>query len=291
MSDDNLLIGTVKRQVELPQFLQGTSHKLTPFVSSGQNMAGMQAVVSSGVGATSKNFTFSRMSKEDMSVVNDLRNGVHGTGPFYWYDPFAINLLPTPLSVPLWQTLAPQYCFDTGASTRRIRVDVPDNDIVLPVEGVRLEFSTTAEPQRQKFTFLVPKDKDLAVGIKGNTSGDTHFLLTSQKGRTTRLDLSSDLSKVIDNYIPTDGSQVFTLELVGSDPVILFGLTLSVVNHGANDIWWTNHRRGNVFRSGNGMVGAEFTDDDFEWTEYTVDAPWGIKHTGFTLVETEWSSN
>lgn len=101
---------------------------------------------------------------------------------------------------------------------------------------------------------------------------------------------SSDLSKPIDVFIPNKGYGSAVLSLEGTGGADVYGMTLSVVPHGANDIWWLHHH-GNMFRSGNGMVGAQFSEDDFEWTKYSLGTPWAVKPAGFTLIETEWSSN
>ena len=242
--EDTLLIGTVDRQVLLPAFLQGAVHKFTPYMNSGQNMAGMQTQITSGVGATSQNFEFARLSEEDLHVINDLRNGVHGPGLIYWHDPFAVNLLPTPWSVPMWMSLATQYRFDTRSSTTAKRIDVPDNNIGLPVKGIHMDFDDTKPQQRFGYTFLIPEGKDLAVGFKGLSDKEKLEYTYAWSGthNASASTLSQDGTVVATNFFPNpgfdmDGSQPTSKKNVTSGSMSDGVLTLTRVS-GSNDVYW-----------------------------------------------------
>jgi hypothetical protein len=283
-----LLIGTVHKQIYIDGFLQGTNKQYSQFYSQGQMVNGEPYVVQSGIqGATQKEMSFQRNKDIELNRIKKLFDGSLGDGFMYYADPYAHNILPLSWSVPSNQDNN-GVGFDFFQSAEL--VPVPDNNIGLPAQGAHIVIPP--DGLHRVYTFLVPDDKDLTIGIKGVPDTVSSFTLT-WGAYTQNIAINSDLSRIYDTILSRDdfpnAGRIATLQVSGSGECDLYALQLSYMTRHATP-YAISKKLGNEFYSGEGMCGGTIIDNvgltQYESNKYSKTQ----EFSPFTFVANEWGN-
>lgn len=113
----------------------------------------------------------------DISVIKDFADGIHGEGPFYWADPFAMssNLFSPPWAAPAlsidtgWYAICPD---DVGVQkskvlTSTLSANIGNNTRGYPLYTARYDTPGSPTLESDKFTFYIPEGYTLAIGAHG----------------------------------------------------------------------------------------------------------------------------
>jgi hypothetical protein len=113
----------------------------------------------------------------DISVIKDFADGIHGEGPFYWADPFAMssNLFSPPWAAPAlsidtgWYAICPD---DVGVTKSKVLTSTLSALVGNNTQGYPLYTAVYVTPgsptlERDKFTFYITEGYTLAIGAHG----------------------------------------------------------------------------------------------------------------------------
>jgi hypothetical protein len=284
-----LLIGTKLKQVYIDGFLQGTNKDYVQYTEEGQLVNGLPYIIQSGIqGAHRKYMQFQTNPNQENNQIKKLFDGSLGQGFMYYADPYAHNILPLSWSVPSNQDRN-GVGFDSFQSAEP--VTTPSNTIGLPAEGAVI--TVPEDGLTIPFTFLVPDDNDLCIGIKGAPGTISAFTLTWGQ-YTISVPISSNLTNAYDMVLSRDtypnAGRVATLTIKGTGKCTLYGLQLSYTNRHAT-MYSVNQKLTNEFYSGEGMCGGTVINDvsfaQFESNKYSNHQ----QMDEITFVANEWSNN
>jgi hypothetical protein len=283
-----LLIGTKFKQIYIDGFLQGTNKQYTQFSAQGQLVNGLPYIVQSTIqGATQKEMRFKRNKDSVNNGIKKLFDGSLGDGFLYYADPYAHNILPLSWSIPSNQDNN-GVGFDAFQSA--VLVPVPDNTLSLPVQGAHIVVPNNG--YTVPYTFVVPDDNDLVIGIKGVPGTITNFTLTWGT-HTIQVPINSDLSTIYDLVLSRDdypnAGRMATLTLPTPGECDLYALQLSYTTPHATK-YSVQKKLGNEFYSGEGMCGGVMFENvelkQYESNRYSKTQEFGT----MTFVATEWGN-
>jgi hypothetical protein len=280
------LIGTKLKQDYVECILQGDKAERTGYVQTTQLMHGGTLSVRSGYDTTRRTLSWSVLDRAAFEKIDSLRSGMWGGGYVYFADPSATNLLPHYLSMPVSNAYS-RAGFAKFQTTKAI--PTPSNSIGLPVEGGRASLYPDAFGYNFTFTFLVPDECSLAVGVKGDTLSllPTSFSITW--GDTAYdIPISTDLSKVFDIYIErntTSRIATLTMHNPGVQYVDLYGLQITRVP--TLSTLASCNRKYPTFSVGRGMTGATLTEPTASETLNAIGTSWEFQTDSIVLQEEE----
>lgn len=265
--DRKVYFGNAEKQVWINAPQTGLQAPSVGFSSTEQLLSGRAHVKRSG--ATHRTFNPSWVGslndstlENSLQTVKDFADGLYGSGPFYWIDPYAIdsNLMPPNWAAPMlsendWPTIASfQPTEYTNTAT---------NLLNYPIRSAHYEFP--AEPfisTIRKLRIIIPTGKSLFFGWHGEivagdatiyvdrhlrSTGAIETLLTtplsvSSSNKTNNI-ISGDKYSMVDIYIGKADAEVCDLIIAG-----MIGQVLSS----------TSFPTTGGFVSGRGTTGVEF---------------------------------
>jgi hypothetical protein len=145
--------------------------KIATGIANGSFLSGGAFVRRSVSGHKEFSVTWNPSSRDDIRTITDYADGLYGTAPFYWLDPFAWdkNLLPQYYASPF------QGIYDgpiwSGAPTRPVTSITPANSLLYPVESATY---TVSSATNNNVYIPIPPGYTAWVGVHGtNGTGGT----------------------------------------------------------------------------------------------------------------------
>lgn len=114
---------------------------------------------------------------DSLHTIKDFFDGIHGSGPFYWLDPYAVE---TNLLAPNWAS--PMLSGNGWASISSIGtaslVTTETNTRNYPYQSLRLSFGASIAESTKKNRIIIPEEYKLHFGWHGEqNSGDATIVL------------------------------------------------------------------------------------------------------------------
>ena len=220
----------------------------TGWSTSGKYLNGGSYVRRSATGAKSYTFSWNLASAEDIHKVLDYADGVYGSGPFYFLEPFAqdTNLFPQYWASPRLATLdAPSLIRDKRPT---LSPGVPSLDYPAPSTNYTLADGDTF----RQLDIPVPPGYALHVGIHGFSTGTAAVVVGAGESPAVPMTLLSKTTTVRTNYIVSgDDAGWAHITLSGVGQLSLYGMIAQI-----RPIGDTVPEGG--FISGRGHSGCEF---------------------------------
>jgi hypothetical protein len=208
--------------------------------------------------------TWGLMSRDEARIILDLADGIYGSGPIYWHDPFAADRN----ALPQWWASPMQGIVDglpLNADDRGVEVQTPANNLDLPVRSI--EYNVILGTTRSVW-IPIPPGYTAWVGAYGQdgTGGrlDVTPTVNSQlDGAVTALTFLdySDNSRFNNSFSSNDFDGI-KLGLGGAGTVTLSGIMVQVLKNG------TMPQPGK-FISGQGNSGCSFATQP-SYTPYSA---------------------
>lgn len=253
---DCFFIGTRERlfemrapSVSMPSSKAGFTNDL-PFLNGGVS-------VRRSVTAHKRyDMTWNSIDRDQARIILDLADGVYGTGPIYWHDPFAAdrNVLPQQWASPF------QGAIDgvpLNAGERPTRVTTVQNNLNFPTFSARYNVTT---PNTKRVWIPIPPGYSAHVGVYGQpgTGGQMLAIPTFLDGSfiqpvPMQLMSLSDDSRANFEVKSSDGYNGLFLRLGGLGTVTLAGMMVQVLKEGQAP-------EPGGFISGQGQSGATFSE-------------------------------
>lgn len=222
-------------------------------------------------------------SIDDLSIIKDFADGLHGDGPFYWVDPYAMD---QNLFSPGWAAPFMSIDFDWAGLCPDIAGSPVQRDTVLTsaVTGIGTNTQgyayktakyTVAGPNAQsyKYTFIIPDGYTLHLGLHGkhgSTGGAfaTPYNASGVAGTDVQLTaLGVDTTtRVNTSFASTSVKRVeFYLKKTASGPCEFFitGLIAQLLPTGVSPAT-------GKFISGRGTQQLEFTEVDINYVSAAI---------------------
>lgn len=287
--------GNTEKIVDMPSPL--TEADASFVVSGAEIQLGNGGAVVDGSVAGHRQFSWSWIGDPDvLSIIREFRQGVHGPGPFYWVDPFAMK---RNLFAPNW---ASPRVVDTGDwkeiydTDHTAVVSYAPSAYGRPRKGLTYDLSLapTIAPRR-RFTILLPPGFSLWLGASGSYTG------TGGVGyRTINADGTYSAITVTQPRAVTDANQWISFGTAsGSSTVVAVEIFLARSSSAASTVTIASliaqlHPTGSfpglptTFISGRGTTGMRFVGNLTE-TFYTAGGYNMPAKIGFAqrLLETE----
>lgn len=215
---------------------------------------------------------------DSLHLVKDFADGIYGTGPFFWNDPYAItsNMFAPAWAAPAlsvgtdWESICPDNAGVTKevVTTASISTEVGNNTAGYPPNTAKFTAPGSPTLQSNKFTFYIPTGFTLWLGLHGyhGTTGAAFAkpYLNGTAGTAvnmTPLGVNTQ-TRFNTSFSSTAASKVeFYLSKIDSGPCTFYisGLMAQLLPTG------TAATTGN-FVAGRGTTGLEFTS--FPTIEY-----------------------
>jgi hypothetical protein len=114
---------------------------------------------------------------DSLHTIKDYFDGLHGAGPFYWLDPYAVetNLLAPNWAAPMLSQAGWSSISTVGAATT---VATATNTRSYPYEALRLTFTASVQESTKVNRIILPANYKLHFGWHGEqNSGDATIVL------------------------------------------------------------------------------------------------------------------
>ncbi|MDR3186546.1 MAG: hypothetical protein LBU04_07095 [Christensenellaceae bacterium] len=286
---EKLLIGTKYYQDYIECNLAGDTQQREQFSQTNQLLSGTTLSIRSGFDTSKRTLSWFPQNRNTFEKMDAIRNGKWGTGYIYFADMNATNLLPHYFSMPYLRSER-KIGFDKFSTAQTI--PTPANDIELPILSAKVFIPHNGWVN--KFTFLVPDDCDLAVGIKGEPNDKINFIL-EWGAEKIELDISDNLNTVFDylltrsNYQNTNRLASFYINdkngIDDEQDAYLYGLqitrvpTLSTID--------SVNRLCPTFSVGRGISGATIQDMTIDEKLNSIGTNWEYEMSSVILSEEE----
>lgn len=214
--------------VNMPSGKQG-------FVNQMQFLNGGTSIRRSIASHKRYSLTWNSVERDDARIILDLADGVYGTGPIYFHDPFAAdrNVLPQWWATP---SLGGYDGLPLNAGPRGDIIPTPTNSLNFPLESI--QYNVT-QFQSRRVWVPIPPGYTAHVGVYGNSAGGglvqaTPTLAGADAAPATSLTmlLLSDNSRFNATFAASSGYDGIELFLGGSGTVDLYGMMVQVLKDG-----------------------------------------------------------
>lgn len=208
--------------------------------------------------------TWNFVDRDDARVILDLADGVYGTGPIYWHDPFAAdrNVLPQ------WWATPSQGGVDglpLNGGQRGTLSPTPLNDLNMPVDSIEY----TVQPNSSRKVWVpIPRGHTAHIGVYGQDgTGGNVQLIPTFAGEESGAPITLDLLDVTDNSMfnqtlaANPNRDGFDLTLGGTGTVTLTAMMVQVLKNGESP-------DAQSFISGQGHSGLSFLNQP-NYTPYS----------------------
>jgi hypothetical protein len=206
-----------------------------------------------------------------LHTIKDFADGVHGSGPFFWNDPYAItsNLFPPAWAAPAisidsdWDAICPD---DVGIQKSKVLTSsisslVGNNTQGYPKYTAKYEAPGNPNAESDRFTFYIPDGYTLWIGLHGHHGTTGKAFIQSYKNGTaaTPVELTplgvNTANRFSNSVSSSTGDKVeFYLAKVASSPC-----TFHVVGLMAQILKTGQVPETGEFITGRGTTGLEFT--------------------------------
>jgi hypothetical protein len=180
--------------------------------------------------------------EDSLHTIKDFADGLYGTGPFFWNDPYATktNMFPPAWSAPAmsigtdWEAICPD---DVGiaksvVTTASISSLVGNNTYDYPVNAAKFEAPGNPNAESNRFKFYIPTGYTLWLGLHGhhgttgkafgqafkNGTGATPVELTPlgvNTGTRMNVSFSSTAADYVEFYLAKVSPSPCTFHVVG----------------------------------------------------------------------------
>jgi hypothetical protein len=282
---NKLLIGTKYYQDYIECNLAGDTQQREQFSQTNQLLSGTTLSVRSGFDTAKRTLSWFPQNRNTFEKIDAIRNGKWGSGYIYFADMNATNLLPHYFSMPYLRAER-KIGFDKFSTAET--TPTPNNNIDLPVLGAIANIPQ--DGWTNKFTFLVPDNCDIAIGIKGRISNENNIDFILEWGKEIiHLDITDNLDYVFDyllqkqNYSNTNRLAKFYINGIGD--VVLYGLQISLMP--SLSTLTSANRKYPTFSVGRGMSGATIQETTIEETLNSIGTNWEYEMSSVILSEEE----
>jgi hypothetical protein len=253
------------------------------YVSAAGFVNGGQFVRRSASAAKGYNLSWELKPRDEIRTINDYADGVYGTGPIYFLEPFAMdkNLLPQYWATPALGAVDAPLLAGVFDDERPALSPTPLNTLGYPSNAATYTLAVGTE--LSSVFIPVPPGYSLWVGAHGSRTGTAGVQITPTTGPTTTaapldvpLLLATNATR-LNTSINGDTYRGGIISLKGVGTVALYGLMAQVLRNG------TLPATGG-FISGQGHSGCSFAEEP-TLTNYSV----ALDKVGLSvnLVETE----
>lgn len=185
------------------------------------------------------NMSWGNMSRDEIREINDYADGVHGTGPIYFIDPFAMdkNLLPQYWATP---RLALYDAPMLNGGTRFSAIAFPEiltNALGYPSVAMQytIDSSSVVVDKRPSVYIPIPAGHTLWFGAHGveQASATSPLTVTSDNGVTQRVAVLSVFTneRFSNSYVGGTNSGI-TISLGANGTAVLSGMMAQVLPTG-----------------------------------------------------------
>lgn len=221
MAEKRLYFGTRERMTWIPCPAINAGLGNSRWIASGGFLNGGAYQRQSTIGAKTYAFSWNPQEADGLYELGGYFDGIHGTGPFYFVDPFAAktNMLPSFLASPATMAGdAPSF----GGTQRVTRTPTGATLLGYPAMSGQLSVSAAFGPYAS-YTFPVPGGYNLHLGVHGTASGSARVTATPDGGSSVSLPMMSVSSPQRTNTILPGGTW-YSVTIAGEGVLTLAGL-------------------------------------------------------------------
>lgn len=221
MADHKMYFGTKTHMTWIPCPAINAGLGSSRWITTGNFLNGGAYQRQSAIGRKNYSFSWNPQVAEDMYDFLAFFDGIHGTGPYYFVDPFAAksNILPSFLASPVTMAEdAPSF----GGTQRVARVITGSNNLGYPAHSGQLSVGSGFGPYK-RYSIPVPPGHNLHLGVHGSASGTAAVVAISQAGSTTSLPLLSTSTSQRTN-VSLPGGTWYDVTVQGNGVLTLTGL-------------------------------------------------------------------
>ncbi len=180
--DRKVYFGNANKQLWIPAPQSGLAASVGSYVSQNTLLSGRAAVKRSKASHRAFNASWvgpmnADAIEDSVYTIKDFADGIYGSGPFYWLDPYAVdtNLLPPHWAAPMLSVKDwPSLCDVATASL----VDTATNTRNYPYKSLRLGFSAAIAEGSEFLRIIIPEGYKLHFGWHGESnSGSASIVL------------------------------------------------------------------------------------------------------------------
>lgn len=180
--DRKVYFGNATKQLWIPAPQSGLNASVDSYIAQSTLLSGRASIKRSKASHRSFNASWVGSMNTDaledsVYTVKDFADGLYGTGPFYWLDPYAVdtNLLPPHWAAPMLSVEDwPSLC-DVATATL---VDTATNTRNYPYKSLRLGFSAAVAEGSEFARIIIPEGYKLHFGWHGEVnSGEASVVL------------------------------------------------------------------------------------------------------------------
>lgn len=238
--------GTRERMTWIPCPAINAGLGSTRWIATGQFLNGGAYQRQSAIGRNGYSFSWNPQEAEGLYELLGYFDGIHGTGPFYFIDPFAedSNVLPSYVASPSTMSEgAPSF----GGAQRVNRVLNGTNQYGYPAYSGQFSVAPNYGPYK-KYTIPVPPGHNLHFGAHGSASGTAAVTLNG----TNVPMLTANTPLRTNTVLP--GNAWYDVSVAGTGVLTLAGLIAQILPVGRTP------KNGN-FIPGRGHSGVRLAGD------------------------------